>query len=243
MRVAILGIPNSYRTKVFANEIANAGFDVVGVVIEQRGTRKSWQRYRNILKQYGLRGFVFRVRRVLLGKLLGREKHPDLNLPEYTVSSHNGKDCQEILRKLDPDALVIGSARILKEETFSIARMGCLNSHPGWLPSYRGLDSNVHAILDGEQPGVSLHFVDAGIDTGRVIRRERIPVEKGDTLDTLAEKSIHIGVGQVIRVLHDMETEMPELLDTQGEQGKLCRRVGTKERRAAARRLKKMATQ
>ena len=51
----------------------------------------------------------------------------------------------------------------------------CLNVHPAWLPDYRGPEPILWELLEGEQqPGVTLHKVDAGIDTGDIICQTRI---------------------------------------------------------------------
>jgi phosphoribosylglycinamide formyltransferase-1 len=70
-----------------------------------------------------------------------------------------------------------------------LARFPCLNVHPSLLPAFPGLDALGQALEAGAQEtGVTVHFVDSGIDTGPVVAQERVAIEPGDTVETLAER-------------------------------------------------------
>ena len=58
---------------------------------------------------------------------------------------------------------------------------GCVNLHPSFLPYNRGAYPNVWSIVDRTPAGVTLHYMDEGIDTGDVIARREVPVEPVDT--------------------------------------------------------------
>jgi phosphoribosylglycinamide formyltransferase 1 len=67
-----------------------------------------------------------------------------------------------------------------------LSRFPCLNVHPSLLPAFPGLDAVGQALAAGaEETGVTVHFVDAGIDTGPVIAQERVAIEPGDTAESL----------------------------------------------------------
>jgi phosphoribosylglycinamide formyltransferase-1 len=67
-----------------------------------------------------------------------------------------------------------------------LARFPCINVHPSLLPSFPGLDAVRQALAAGaEETGVTVHFVDEGVDTGPVIAQERVAIEPGDTAETL----------------------------------------------------------
>jgi len=88
----------------------------------------------------------------------------------------------EQLRALAPDVMVIWSySMILPKSVIDVPRRGCVNLHGGLLPHYRGPHVMQWAIINGEtETGVTLHYVDAGIDTGPVIAEERFPIEPED---------------------------------------------------------------
>lgn len=77
---------------------------------------------------------------------------------------------------------------ILKEEFIGIFQKGIINLHPSYLPYNRGQYPNVWSIIDKTPAGVSLHYIDAGIDTGDIISRHQIPVEPIDTGESLYRK-------------------------------------------------------
>ena len=86
------------------------------------------------------------------------------------------------LETLAPDTIVIWSyPMILPAAVIGVPRRGCVNVHGGLLPSYRGPHVMQWAIINGEtETGVTLHYVDAGIDTGPVIAEERFAIGPED---------------------------------------------------------------
>ena len=67
-----------------------------------------------------------------------------------------------------------------------LERFPCLNVHPSLLPAFPGAHAVEDALAAGVgETGVTVHLVDEGVDTGPVIAQERVPVEPGDTPDSL----------------------------------------------------------
>jgi methionyl-tRNA formyltransferase len=97
----------------------------------------------------------------------------------------NGPEMLDVLMGLEPDYLVLGGLGILSAEALAIPRRGTFNVHPGLLPWIRGVSVIERAIERGIPVGVTAHYVDSGIDTGSIIRRELIPVRPHDTLASL----------------------------------------------------------
>jgi hypothetical protein len=88
------------------------------------------------------------------------------------------------LADLAPDLVVsIRFSHIFPKTLLDVPRLGVLNLHPGDLPRYAGLFAPFHQLLDGQQRlGCTLHWVDEGIDTGPVIARRYMPVERDRSL-------------------------------------------------------------
>ena len=64
-----------------------------------------------------------------------------------------------------------------------------MNIHPALLPAFPGLDAQKQALDYGVKvSGCTVHFVDAGCDTGPIIIQAVVPVEEGDTEDTLSQR-------------------------------------------------------
>jgi methionyl-tRNA formyltransferase len=85
--------------------------------------------------------------------------------------------------------------RRIRDPLLSCAPRGCLNFHPAPLPDFRGLGGINAAIAEGlSEWGVSAHYVDAGIDTGDLIRVDRFPFDSETatalSLDALAQRRL-----------------------------------------------------
>lgn len=95
----------------------------------------------------------------------------------------------EAIQTLKPDiGLSILFGYILKPEFINLFPAGVINLHPAYLPYNRGAYPNVWSIIDGTPAGVTLHYIDAGIDTGDVIAQLQVPVTPIDTGETLYRK-------------------------------------------------------
>ncbi len=78
--------------------------------------------------------------------------------------------------------------KILRKPFLELFPKGCINLHPAFLPYNRGAYPNVWSIVDKTPAGVTLHYMDEGLDTGDVIAQEQVPVEITDTGGTLYRK-------------------------------------------------------
>ena len=100
-----------------------------------------------------------------------------------------------IQRELDKARIdwiaLAGFMRILSPEFVKRYEGRIVNIHPALLPDFpgaRAIRDAFHAKV--QETGVTVHFVDAGVDTGPMILQRKIPVEAGDTLESL-EARIH----------------------------------------------------
>ena len=79
-----------------------------------------------------------------------------------------------------PDLLITCRAPILPESVFSVPRLGSINIHYSRLPEYRGGSPLLWQIVNGEtQGGVTIHFIDPGIDTGPIIEQASVDFPNG----------------------------------------------------------------
>jgi methionyl-tRNA formyltransferase len=95
----------------------------------------------------------------------------------------------ERLRAAAPDTLLVWSySMLLPPAVLDVPRRGAVNVHSGLLPEYRGGHVVQWAILNGErETGATLHYLDAGIDTGPIIETSRFPI--GDTDDAMTVRA------------------------------------------------------
>jgi phosphoribosylglycinamide formyltransferase-1 len=82
-----------------------------------------------------------------------------------------------------------GFMRIIKNGLLKAYAGRMINIHPSLLPSFPGLDGGKQAYDYGVKfTGCTVHFVDAGVDTGAIINQKMIAIENDDTLETMMEK-------------------------------------------------------
>ena len=102
---------------------------------------------------------------------------------------HIKDDYQSIL-DLKPDIIITCAyGQILPNAILSFPKYGCINVHASVLPNLRGGAPIHHAILDGyEETGVTIMYMDSGMDTGDIISIKKIKIESDDTYQTLHDK-------------------------------------------------------
>lgn len=96
----------------------------------------------------------------------------------------------EALRPLEIDLICLaGFMRRVGAPLLEAYAHRILNIHPSLLPSFPGLHVQQQALDYGVKfSGCTVHFVDAGMDTGPIVMQAAVPVEDGDTADTLAAR-------------------------------------------------------
>lgn len=93
------------------------------------------------------------------------------------------------IRSFRPDmAVSVLFRNILRKPFLDIFPKGCINLHPAYLPYNRGNYPNVWSIVEKTPAGVTLHYIDEGLDTGDIIAQEKVVVEMTDTGATLYRK-------------------------------------------------------
>ena len=95
-----------------------------------------------------------------------------------------------VLAPAAPDILCLaGFMRVLTEGFVRRWQGRMLNIHPALLPKYRGLHTHARALEAGDtEAGCTVHLVTAELDGGPILGQARVPVEPGDTPDTLAAR-------------------------------------------------------
>jgi phosphoribosylglycinamide formyltransferase-1 len=144
----------------------------------------------------------------------GLARARERGLPAYAVERERFADRAsheaEILRILEnaaPDLVCLaGYMRILSPNFVASWRGRILNIHPSILPKYRGLSPQRRALEAGENAsGCTVHVVDEGTDSGPIVLQRVVPIEPGDTEETLSARILeqeHVAYPEAIsRVL------------------------------------------
>lgn len=112
---------------------------------------------------------------------------------------HPGKEdipaFTDMIRHAGGQLGVISSySRILPEALIAAFPLGVLNLHLSRLPEYRGANTLQWTLINGEtETDATLHYIDAGVDTGPVLARERVEISPDDTALTLRDKLLAAG--------------------------------------------------
>lgn len=104
------------------------------------------------------------------------------------------EEYQKILA-LKPDIIITCAyGQILPKEILEYPEYGCINVHASLLPELRGGAPIHKAIIDGHSiTGVSIMYMDLGMDTGDIISKKEITIEDSDNLESLYEKLSQLG--------------------------------------------------
>jgi len=104
-----------------------------------------------------------------------------------------------------PDVLVVAAyGLILPEWVLALPRLGCLNIHGSLLPRWRGAAPIHRAIEAGDaETGITIMQMDAGLDTGDMLRVEREPILADDTTTRLHDRLAALGARMVVQSLAD----------------------------------------
>jgi folate-dependent phosphoribosylglycinamide formyltransferase PurN len=122
-------------------------------------------------------------------------------IPLCTVKSLNSSKSLEFLRTVEADTVAYSGGGILRWPFIDAVGGRVFNAHSGQLPWIRGMNACEWSLLLGVGLGVSLHLIDKGIDTGRLLAFSPVERVQGDTVNDLRAKCTIAGVKSMAEVL------------------------------------------
>lgn len=182
LKIVFLGTPEFAVESLDA--LVTGGFNIVGVVT---GTDKPAGRGHKLLqsavKQYAVSKGL---------KVMQPEKLKD---PEFINT----------LQSLNADLFIVIAFRMLPEAVWKMPRLGTFNLHASLLPKYRGAAPINWAVINGEtETGVTTFFLKHEIDTGDIIRQERIDILPTDNVGDVHDKLMHLGARLTIETVNQI---------------------------------------
>tara|TARA_B110000858_G_C17786849_1_gene467709 strand:+ start:992 stop:1879 length:888 start_codon:yes stop_codon:yes gene_type:complete len=111
-----------------------------------------------------------------------------------TIKNINDKKSIELLKKYNADIFVSMSFdQIFREDVLSLPKLGTINCHAGALPFYRGRNILNWVLINDESSfGVTVHYIDKGIDTGDIILQHKEKITDEDDYSSLLSKATNI---------------------------------------------------
>jgi folate-dependent phosphoribosylglycinamide formyltransferase PurN len=135
-----------------------------------------------------------------------REVAKVYGFPVAACNDQNAPDSIAQLKEWSPDLIMFTGGNILRKQLLDVPRLGVLNVHLGMLPEVRGMSTPEWSLLKHVPVGVTIHYVDAGIDTGPILQQHEFPnAAQCDSLSDLRNRLITFGVEKAAQVVAGLD--------------------------------------
>jgi methionyl-tRNA formyltransferase len=113
----------------------------------------------------------------------------------------------DMVKEIAPEVIVVAAfGQILPKALLDIPPYGCINVHASLLPKYRGAAPIQYSIINGEkETGVTIMYMDVGVDTGDMILQAKTPLTTEETGGSLYDKLAVLGADLLIEALTKLE--------------------------------------
>ncbi len=194
-------------------------FDIVEVLLERKPSALKMLRHRarklGVAQTLGQLGFILYSRllvhasRFRIEQLLHHHGLSEAPVPAHLIThidSANKRVVAARLRQLAPQAVVVNGTRILSKKLLSALDAPFINTHMGITPTYRGVHGGYWALTNDDRAhcGVTVHLVDAGVDTGGILYQALITPEADDNFTTYPILQLVQGLPLMKAALHDV---------------------------------------
>ena len=131
----------------------------------------------------------------------------DNGIPVFQPSTLKTDEAYNILKDLNPDIIVVVAyGKILPKRILDLPKYGCINGHASVLPKYRGSSPIQWCIVCGEkETGVTVMYMDEGLDTGDIIAKEVFPIGPADDFEAIHDRSADIGSRLLSKTVFEIE--------------------------------------
>ena len=125
----------------------------------------------------------------------------------YQPTTLRGDEFAALLDSLAPELIIVAAyGKILPENVINYPRLGCINVHGSLLPKYRGAAPIQRAIIDGEaETGITIMYMDVGLDTGDMLSKVSVPIEADDNFETMHDKLAEAGAKLLLETVTALE--------------------------------------
>ena len=175
-------------------------------------------------KIFGAGFFLHYSKKYLIGKISQNYNicHilKNYEIPEIRLEKNiNHPDSVQKIESFRPDLLVsILGNQIFKEPIINLAPQGCLNLHTALLPKYRGLMPTFWVLKNNEEyTGVSVFYVDKGIDSGPIVVQKKIKIgnKNQEELIKYTKKLGMEAIAEAVDLIHKNQVELIENIDSE----------------------------
>jgi len=135
-----------------------------------------------------------------------REVAKFYGFPVALCNDQNSPDSIKQLRAWSPDLIIFTGGNILRRQLLEVPRLGVLNVHLGMLPEVRGMSTPEWSLLNNIPVGVTIHYIDGGIDTGPILQRCEFPdAARCTSLSDLRNRLIAFGIEKAAEMVANLD--------------------------------------
>jgi methionyl-tRNA formyltransferase len=170
--------------------------------------RTSWKgQAKRFIDSFGVREFIVEAMHFAYHKARRKRSVKGIarthGLPLLTPENVNSPEFLEQLREIDPDLVIsVSCPQIFGRDLLGVPRLGCINVHSAMLPNYRGMLPSFWVLAQGEdRTGVTVHYMNPGIDGGDIIGQTTVPIADDDTLRSLMKKCKSVAADLVLETV------------------------------------------
>ena len=243
MRIAVLTNNGSLFGKKLINEFLANQISIAQVIVIKQPVDYYVKLFGYVRKRVGyVDAVMFSVRRAISPKAAPAmwhdrpfiQQYEAMGVPFAFADGTNSARTIELLEECRPDLLILGQTGIVRKRVLAIPTLGTLNAHPGILPTYRGIDCERWAVYqrDFDNIGCSVHWVDAGVDTGSILTVQRYTLAANETLGSLETNRDNLAVRTLAQtVLSIAAGRQPDPQPQNRESGKQYYKMSLRDER------------
>ena len=210
--------------------------EVLGIFsCKTMGDRGRIKMLRELHCLYGLGGLTRLLVRALGAKIMatlparqGMKKFHSIaqisrafSIPHAFIGNPNSEENRSRIAALAPDLLVsVACPYILKEKLLGLPPLGCINVHHAPLPRYKGMMPTFWQMYHGEKEvGVTIHYMAARLDEGDALLQEQLPIQQGESLDSLIRRTKRHAAHCMLKVLQQIAGQAQKTLSMNDRPG------------------------
>lgn len=191
-------------------KMAKKFFNVFGFLpMLSHGLRLIKAKFLNTLPQLNFTGQHYSVKSVC----------QEYNMPYSHCDNLNSQSFLQHCRELNIELIAsVSPSQIFKEDLINLPKHGCINIHTAKLPKYRGLYPTYWAMAHGEKTlGVSIHYIEKGIDTGKIILQDELEIPSNATLDYMLKTTKLKGAELLLEAINQIDVGKVEAYYAEGQ--------------------------
>jgi len=200
-------------------------YSLMGVILQSdphaKGTRlsrlkrykKPSEIYRYIVARLSFAYSYPKIRSLHKGLFYEHNTPPSIpaDIPVLKVADINAPDAVEFIQTLGPDIVCVNGTNLLRKpilELIPSLPYKIINLHTGLSPYARGGNCNLFVLLAGhpEWVGITIHYIDSGIDSGNIIRTAQVDIKSDDCYQVIDAKSFKLGIDLMVASIRQLRT-------------------------------------